>query len=303
MSRISVVVPSYNGVERCRFMLGTADRNDQEAFTPPWRIVEDPCGFQGVHEAYDELPKEFPVSVHHLDEWSNMHGAAKKAFVIATAVDDPEWIIYLGDDLAITPGSLTNMMYFLLNNPLETVGLVQFPYWNSHDLAAAAEREEAPAKLQFMVGDRFWKNPSWTDIVPPNPHWNNDHDFGGKYNGIARPYVNVNGAGFACRASTYRAVGGFQEGTWCLDETISVKTWLQTDKSIVALPGPPFVHYFGASTLASPPKHDLYTHERWEEAMGMSKATADALCREKMAEREPAVYEEMITANYWRAKA
>lgn len=299
-SEIVFVMPSFNGVARCRYELETIKRNDPTAFQFPIFVVEDPCTNLGEEYAakvkcdYDHLRDDFMVEVIHLSEWSNMHGAARKSFDIAHKRYDPKWIVYLGDDLAITPHALSNMTHFLSQNELETVGLVQFPYWNAHDLCKNVEYGDwygAP-KLFWTKERDFYASMDWTDQVPHNPHWDGD--------GCARPYINVNGAGFACRTSMYYSVGGFQEGTWCLDETISVKCWLQTPYSCVCLPGPTLVHYFGAATMSGPPPHDLHTSERWEEAMGMTKEQGDRLCRLAMQERQEKVMREMRAANYWR---
>lgn len=297
-NRIAICIPSYNGVDRLRFMMDTVQQNDPESLTSArWMIVEDPCGYDGVEEGYQKLGDDLLINVYHLAEWSNMHGAAKKAFQLAFDMFNPDWVIYLGDDLAVTPGALSNMIYFLQENPLETVSLVQFPYWNAHDLCRTEDGEWSPYleemgyKKPFWRKEDFYANTDWVPQVPRNPHWDGE--------GIARSYVNVNGVGFAVRASTYREVGGFADKTWCLDESISVKTWINSSQSIVCLPGPPLVHYFGGSTAAQPKPHDRHTHEAWVEAMGMTKEEAGALSYKAMHEREDAVKEEMARCKYF----
>jgi hypothetical protein len=108
----------------------------------------------------------------------------------------------------------------------------------------------------------------------------------------------VNGVGFAVRSSNYEAVGGFARDTWCLDETISVRTWLKGPLGCVCLPGPPLIHYFGGATLSNPPAHDLHTNEAWAKAMGMTKEEAGALCYAKMFDREAAILAETKAAEY-----
>lgn len=293
VSQVFIVIPSFKGVERCRYMLNTMKKNDPDAFRVPILVVEDPCGDPAVSAGYDKLFDEFPlIGVRHLPEWSNMHGAAMKSFELAFNLCDPDWVIYLGDDLAMTQGSVSNMIHFLKNNPLDTIGLVQFPYWNAEDLATSSSDNDHTV---FWNRDRdFYASMDWIEKVPRNPHWDGE--------GVARPYVNVNGVGFACRAETYRQVGGFAEGTWCLDESISYRTWMGSNRGIVCLPGPPLVHYFGASTLAGPPAHDLHREERWIEAIGYPKSECDKHMRAKMAEREDNINAEMATANYWSDK-
>jgi len=295
---IAVVIPTYNGVNRLRFMLETVRQNDPKAFEVEWLIVEDPCGYDGVSVGYRKIADDYPVEVHFLHEWSNMHGAAKKAFELAFDRFNPDWVIYLGDDLAVTPGALSNLIYFIQENPLETVSLIQPGYFNAHDLCKSEDGEWQPYlkeqgyALPFWVKEDFYKKGmEWTKAVPRNPHWEGE--------GIARSYVNVNGVGFAVRASTYREVGGFAEKTWCLDESISVRTWINSTQSIVCLPGPPLIHFFGGSTIAQPKPHDRHTHEAWVEAMGMTKEEAGALSYKAMHEREDAVKEEMARCKYF----
>ena len=290
MNPVVITIPTYNGVGRLAKLLESVACYDLRAFDTPIVIVEDPSHGH-VHDAYDALTREYGLDIHHLMEWSNMHGAAKKAFDYVIDRYDPRWIIYLGDDVLVTPGALSNMIGFLARNELSTVGLVLFPYWNAHDLTNGNTPKEysGPPLLEAKT-DMYTRDLDWLPLVPRHPHWDGE--------GFARPYVNVNGVGFAAHRKTYERAGGFAEGTWCLDESLSVRTWMNTDRSIVCLPGPPLVHYFGASTEAGPPPHHLHTHEAWERAMGMTKQQAGELSYQRMAEREQAVKEEMRVARY-----
>lgn len=263
MADVVIVIPSYNGVERLEFMLRTMKENDPDIFDIPILVVEDPCGFVGVTEGYVDLSREYGFFFVELSEWSNMHGAASQAFDIARGNYEPKWIIYLGDDLAITPKSLTTFLDFIKNDVPDNVGLVQLAYWNAHELPNFKKRT-----------DFYTKNTDWTRQIPRNPHWE----------GPSRAYINVNGAGFACRTKMYQKVGGFATGTWCLDESISYKCWMETDYGIVTCPGPPVVHYFGASSLADTPKGDLYDEKYWIEDMKCTKEEADKQMRARMNE-------------------
>lgn len=296
MNKVCIVIPTYNGVERTRFLLDTAKRNDPGAFSVPIMVVEDYFGGakteqqrEDVRDGYDMLELDFPVQVYHSPDWLNMHGNAKFAFGLAFREHNPDWVIYLGDDLAVTPGSLSNLIYFIQANDLQTVALIQPPYWNADEIArTTSEYDNCP--LWSRERD-FYASMEWTDKVDRKAHWDGD--------GIARPYVNVNGVGFACHAETYRQVGGFAEGTWCLDESISYRMWMKSERGIVCLPGPPLVHYFGASSVASPVPHDMHTHERWVDAIGFTKAECDFQMRCVMAARDKAINDEMRKASYW----
>lgn len=284
--QVDVVIPSYRGYTRLAAMLVSLEEHDPFA-REMCRITvfEDPST-PDVAKAYDRLQTLFPyIKVVHLPKWSNMHGAAQAAF---DAVPGP-WIVYLGDDVLFTPGSLSNMLAFLLRNKLETVGLVQFPYWNAHDLSEDNTNPEYHGpKLLRTKEEMYALGTDWLRQVPRNKHWDGE--------GFAQPYVNVNGCGFACRKDHFDAIGGFCRETWCLDESISVRTWQRSNLSIVCLPGPPLVHYFGAA--ADHPPHDLHTEEAWIKGMGMTKAEGSTLSYAAMQARAAAVNEEMRRARY-----
>ena len=303
LNDVAVVIPSYDGMYRLRKMVESLKRNDLEGMcNTQIAVIQDKSdvNYDEVRNEYAWLCSENGFKFHALDEWSNMHGAAQKAFEYAVDIWSPRWIIYLGDDVFFTKGSLMNMIHFVTMNDLDTVGLVQFPYWNTQDLSDGGHCEFKGPEL-FWHKRQIWGQPlDWTDKVPPHPHWNEGvaREWG-QEPGIACPYVNVNGCGFACKTETWIKAGGFAEGTWCLDESISVRTWMKSDQSIVALPGPPLVHYFGGATESDPPKHDLYTEEAWAAAMHMSKHEAGEISRKIMGMRAPAVIDEMKRCSYY----
>lgn len=288
-SRVSIVIPSYNGVMRVSALLSSISIHDPIVFDLcDIHIFEDPSNFPGVRGGYDKLATIFPVHVHHIPTWSNMHGAAQYAF---ESVQNA-WIIYLGDDTMVTPFALSNMIYFLTSNELKTVALVQFPYWNAHDLSEdQTEREYPGPALLKTKHDMYTSGYDWLKEVPRNPHWDGE--------GLARPYVNVNGVGFAVHRDTWEKVGGFCMETWCLDESLSVRVWINSKRSVVCLPGPPIVHFFAGATLASPPQHDLHNEAAWIRGMKMTKEEAGRASYEKMFERSHEVKLEMARARYY----
>lgn len=285
--KTAIIIPSFDGAVRVRHLLNSIDRFDPEAFdSNTFYVFEDPSSKDSTRHYQELLSPLSNVVFQKLDTWSNMHGAARKA-VASLDRGKYEWFLYLGDDLLATPFALSSILHFLESNELKSVSLVQIPYWNADDLSPLLKHKDDMYKVEM----------SWLPRVPRNPHWDCE--------GIARPYVNVNGAGFACKLSTYDQVGGFAEGTWCLDETISVRTWLGSDQSIVTVPGPPFVHYFGGAILSKnrPPQHSLDKEEAWVAAMGMTKSYADQACRKVMNERGPTVMAEMQAASYFPVNA
>jgi glycosyltransferase involved in cell wall biosynthesis len=304
--KTAIVIPSFRGAWRVQRLLESIARFDSDAYSNNlFYVFEDPSDDGSTERYHKVLDPIVNARFKKLDKWSNMHGAAMKA---VASIDRSvySWFLYLGDDLLATPGALSNVLHFIEKNPLKTVSLVGIPYWNAHDLTPEGydgngNRDWHPhgTGVKYSNGrpylltskdDMYNQDPDWLVEVPRNHHWDGE--------GIARPYIYVNGAGFACKLETYDRVGGFAEGTWCLDESISVRTWLQSDQSICCLPGPPFVHYFGGATPCNPPQHDLHTEESWIKAMGMDKAEAGRLSYEKMFERESAVKAEMATASY-----
>lgn len=286
MPTIEFVVPSYNGVWRCNRLLDSVAFYDPQAFDYKWTIYEDPCRVPGVDTGYDFLTRKYAVQVEHIPTWSNMHGAARYALERSSC----DWVVYLGDDVLVTPYALSDLIRLLRCDP-RTVGLVQIAYWNAHDLSAGGydgkgAREHGGVEL-FKTKDDMYSLPieSWIHRVPRNSHWDGE--------GYPRPYVNVNGVGFAIHRETYESVGGFAEGTWCLDESISVRTWLDSPRGVVCCPGAPVVHYFGGAAVTNPPAHDLYTNEAFEKSMGMTKEEAGVRCYAAMAERSEAILKEM----------
>lgn len=254
-------------------------------------VVEDYCGVPELTESYRELCSAHGFEFRALPVWSNMHGAASAAFDIAEELWAPEWFIYLGDDIQVTPYALSSAVHFLEANKLYTIGLVQLPYWNSHDLTPQQNDVWTGLPILEDKMEMWTRDCEWLRYVPSNPHWDGF--------GIARPYINVNGAGFACHKMTYYQAGGFAEETWCLDESISYRVWTRTQRGICCLPGPPLVHYFGGSTETSPPAHDLHTEQAWIRATGLSKKDAAETMYRIMDERGPAIVRETSQASYF----
>lgn len=289
---IDIVIPSYCGEMRVRALLESIERYDPIVKSlARVTVFEDPSTL-AVRRQYSLLLTRFPwIKVVHLPKWSNMHGAAQFAFDWVTENPKCKWIVYLGDDVLVTPKCLSNVCAFLLCNRLETVGLVQIPYWNACDLSLYTRNEEVRVTQPLLRCKEEMYNPdtSWLKRVPRNPHWDGP--------GHSVPYVNVNGAGFACRTDAFHKAGGFARDTWCLDESLSLRIWERTKYSIVTLPGPCLVHFFAAADFHPP--HNLDTHEAWTRSTGLTKEQANRLCRAAMAQRQEPVLEEMKRAHYY----
>lgn len=236
-------------------------------------IVEDPST-DLAHASFERLAKDNYIPLYTMPEWGCMQGSAQAMMEQSKS----DWIIYWPDDLLPTPGCVESAMEWcrLFSTPRfekAHVGAFNVPYWNYEDLFPGKERYE------MLASDDF----EWLHSVPWNPHW-----YGPCY------YVNVNGAAFALRREAWKAAGGFPKKTWCLDEHISCKMWLETDWTIASVPGPPAIHGGGMST---PDQHNNgRAHHRhstldgwydeWGPPPGGSKEVLGERCREKMREAQ-----------------
>jgi hypothetical protein len=295
---VEVVVPSFGGAWRLERLLESVSLHDMAAREVPWTVYEDPSTLQ-MSAQYERVCEKFGVRYVKLPTWSNMHGAAQYAFQHATA----DWVYYLGDDVLVTPLAISSAINWVRHSHPQTVALVQPSYWNAHDLSvdgydgsfsfiAHGENKVVNGRpiLLTIKEDMYTLDPSWLAQVPRNPHWDGE--------GIARPYINVNGVGFLCNREVWKYVGGFAQLSWCLDESIAWKVWTQTPFGVVCLPGPPLVHFFGGATLSNPPKTDAYKEEMWIEEFGLNKHECGVRMREIMDMRSKAISEEMQEASY-----
>lgn len=231
-------------------------------------VIED-LSTDATHEGYVEICRRYGVSLTRMPEWGCMNGSAQAAFEQATA----DWVIYYPDDVLPTPGALDSAIrwcsvFDLPEHAKWRIGAFQLPYWNyqtDDGLFPGHHRDECfgGKDLRWLLG------------VPYNPHW-----YGPAY------YVNVNGAGFVARRQAWKDAGGFSAKTWCLDEHLSCRLWLNTDWGIVTVPGAPIVHAGGLST---PDQHrDGHAHLRiatiagWLDEWHESKESLGEKCRMRM---------------------
>jgi hypothetical protein len=182
----------------------------------------------------------------------------------------------LSDDVLMKKGTIRAVRAFWEKYSYFPIGCAQIPYWGSWD--------DIRRMGLLKCGDYFpidafydsWR--SWINKVPFNDHWVNGW--------IPRSYINVHGCGFSLRRDVWRAVGGFSKETWCYDEDISAKVWLYTPCVIATIPGPPMVHFGGASQCGTEhPETNFHTLEAWCEAWGATKEYMHRSLRKKMAER------------------
>lgn len=325
-----LVTTSYKGIDRVRFLLRSIKRYDPSA-SLPHLIVEDYSGDGRMSQDFDLLREDFPqqrVQVYHRATWGNIQGTAQGAFERAHKEIGAEWALFLSDDTAVSRGALSNMLHFLMKNDLKTVGLVQFPYWNSHDFCREGDyrgewgHEPRLLKTREDPKEGFYSNLDWIEAVQVNPHWQlidqsgidtlyGDHESVCHLpsrepipllDRVAFPYVSVHGTGFACHIPTFMKVGGFYPETWRFDEAISYKVWTQSNRGVVALPGPPIVHYGGATAELTGYHEDTDAGDAmvWLEDAGVTVKEADKRNRQAMYEKGAAICEEMANASYWR---
>lgn len=287
-SKVAFATPSFDGVDRCRFLLETWAENDPHSFgLHPHVICADFVQFKPLREMYGPLSTTYPhVETVYRDTTGCCDGASRTAIEYAITQYDPKWVVLLSDDLAVTPGAISSLLYFLYENPLDTIGGIQPPYWHCTD-------ELDPNSPYFPKISRrdFYAYKDWTRDAPRNPFFERHSAF---------PYFSVHGSSMVVRADTYKAVGGIPYGSWRYDETLSYFIWTRSQQSIVALPGPPLVHYMGGGFEKGPEiDWQMGNETHFQEATGATLQEAQATVARIQAERTPAIEEEMQRCRYW----
>lgn len=251
--------------------------------TAPVVVYED-LSDDAHARTYAALCKQYSVEHRRRPTWGGMQGTAQFAAEQA-AKDGVDWVIYFPDDVLPTPGTFAWLENWLAILPAH-VGAVQIPYWNYDALIGTegvpggddgALRRELDALGQHgKERAQLFADPvDWLPRVPWNPHW-----YGPAF------YINVNGAGFAFRTDAWKAAGGFPTKTWCLDEHLGAKLWLETDYTVVTVPGPPILHMGGASTADQHAYGHAHlreaTNDGWMDEWGVDKETLGRRIRERM---------------------
>ena len=276
---IGIGMTVFNSPMRLRKILEIVDQFGRpkrcpiRVFEDPWRdhvavIYEKVCKEFGVE--YHRIPKDHRVVKDPATGWSCMQGSIE--YAVEKTPED--WFFYFPDDVLPTPGAIGNALGWVDRLDHTSVGAFELPYWNADDLPTEVRPWPEVNEYRWAKEAMWFIESDWLRKIPENPHWNGPDN-------APRPYVNLNGAGFLLRRKAWEMVGGFSQETWCLDEDISAKIWLRTPYSIVTVPGPAWVHHFGAS-LEHPP-HDYNTHEAWMSAGWPPKADVDREVRKMMA--------------------
>lgn len=227
-----------------------------------FRVFEDPKDRETSLE-YEKICEEYKVPYYRAPSWGCMHRIGQ--FAVLNSPED--WFIYLPDDVLLTKGHLANIVQSIYDYHFTSVGAFQTPYWNADELVekyqivGPKDKNELWRVTGFSVLNGYPENPYWSKCAP-------------------RIYVNLNGAGFILRRKAWELVGGFSPDTWCLDEDIACRIWYYTGYNIFTLPGPPLIHYFGATSAdGTQPDHKFWTGEAWEKAWGMDKKETHRLIR------------------------
>jgi hypothetical protein len=246
---VTIGITVFHNPMRLRKLLQVLDHQGQlDAFgAVPVRVFQDPWDkYPEDDKMYARICRDANVEYHRLPHWSCMQGSIQ--FAVEHSPED--WFIYLPDDVLPAKGALDSAIKWCSTYDPAPVGAFQIPYWNADELPSPPWQHK----------DEMWTmDISWLAKVPRNPHW--DGTAKPNTGGRPYPYVNLNGAGFALRRSTWKAVGGFSPLTWCLDEDMGAKIWLRTPQIIVTAPGPCFVHYMGGSN--DHPPHEFWTKKAW----------------------------------------
>lgn len=276
MISAEVAITTYAAPRRLEVILEAFDRFGWP--TVPVKVYEDVSSDE-YSGTYEKICSKRGLEYKRLPKWGGMQGSAQ----FAAENTSSDWMIYFPDDVLPTRNSMILIENNISMMP-EHVGAIQIPYWNYEQLSGvepvvtSADLSKIRASIPMFSRDAmFTGSLDWLDLVPWNPHW-----YGPAF------YLNVNGAGFCLRMETWRKTGGFPTRTWCLDEHISCKIWLETDYTIASVPGAPIVHMGGAST---PAQHRFghtqlreATLDGWMDEWGIGKDELGARGRARMAE-------------------
>lgn len=266
MSSFGVAIVTYNGAARVEALLGSAIRD--LACVDQLVIAEDPCPYPLVHDQLLTLAAMYNAELVVGDTWGCMQGNATRAMrAMRTDV-----VALLSDDIILSPHCLSNVMSFWERYKKFPIGAAQIPYWPNWTDAK---------RLGFITEqDQFfttWRDWSWR--IPSNPYWNGD--------GSPQLYINVHGSGFSLLREAWQAVGGFSPQTWSYDEDIAVRLWLGSQYVVTTIPGPPFMHYGGASQCGTEhPDTKFHTEEAWMDAWATSKDSLATAMRARMSQMD-----------------
>lgn len=263
--RLGVAIVTYNGPKRVAALLESLE--SERPYIDELVIQEDPVDYPEVHPTYGRLALQYRCTLHTGEVWGCMQGNATCAMNNTRS----DIMCLLSDDVIVTRGCIKAVREFWERYSHFPIGAAGIARWDSWDdlrrMGLIHHHEEFYPQWQ-----------SWISKVPYNDFWINGW--------IPRLYVNVHGSGFSLRRDVWKAVGGFSPETWCYDEDIAAKIWLYTPCVVAAVPGPPMVHFGGASQCGTEhPETRFHTIEAWYEAWGSSKELMHAAIRKRMAER------------------
>ena len=259
---VAVVITTFKKPARLANLLGNMHWSGLPDI--PVYVFEDPTPTEDrdkITKRFQAVCDEYRVPLKTAPEWGCMHGIIQYAMEMTY---EP-WIIYVPDDVLFTKGALWNMYASVLAYGRWFVGGLQMPYWNADELFESGLMPHKECMYEGWIPEG----------IPHNKHWDNG--------GLARIYVNFNGAGFAINRRLWQKMGGWPTQTWRLDEYAGYKAWMH-GMVVLTIPGPPAIHYFGGATHDMPDeKPDFSGVPAWKEATGVTPEEAGLACREKMA--------------------
>lgn len=246
MKSVAIAVTAFRNHQRLNALLD----NMKWAGLPdiPVYVFEDPVPGRERHEVTAEMIRvcvKHEVILRTAPKWGCMQGIIQYALEQTTE----DWIIYVPDDVLFTKGGLWNEYAGVLAYGREWVGGIQAPYWNAHELVALGAIPTREVMFRGWIPDH----------IGQNPHWNGY--------GLPRKYINLNGAGFSINRKLWEKMGGWPACTWRLDEYAGYMAW-KCGMACITLPGPPRIHYFGATTPEQPVHEDFSSVENWKKATG-----------------------------------
>lgn len=190
---------------------------------------------------------KFPViKLIELDEWGNMQNTYRKAVDACTG----DVVIFLSDDVIITPGTLEYIIHFWENNDLEKLkcGLQKLS-WIDVWFVPGFEREDF-----YMKHYNEW----YKDILN-----NYQKELDLSCGRVDAPYIYsyAFGAGFAFKKELWKEIGGTDRDMHMFDEDLSFRTITKTDKLVYGLPNPPLIHFAAGSQAGSDDNSIIHAHE------------------------------------------
>ena len=245
------------------------------------------------HEALVEVQKRNPDWIlYSMGTWSNMQGTAHRGISECNA----DFCWYMSDDIIIRGNPFKQVINWCENvskDIIDNTAIINPKIYDREDLVRAGFLEDSiPSQIQR----KFYDNPFGT-WVPAEPVQL-------KLGQMPSVSMNANGASFIVKKDAFNKVGGIST-TWdVLDQSLSYKMYLNTDKIIYSLPTDPIYHCGGCaqnSGWKDIREAAAYNRkeDRCKEIFGMSLQEVDKKVYE-LAIARTQIWQEKISQEYMK---